>query len=128
MNNNDNKAYINKAYVDLKNMGIKSPILELTKEDLENGVRSAVIREVLFYTYQPIKEFIQKYANIFKNIKSPKTGQIIPFTVIEEIILKHTFVVLKDVFNNNGGVTKLQKELMSIFLSIMFSSLSSITV
>ena len=87
-------------------------------EDLENGVRSAVIREVLFYTYQPIKNFIQKYANVFNNIKSPKTGQIIPFTDVEEIILKHTFGVLKETFTNNGKATNLQKELISIFLSI----------
>lgn len=87
-------------------------------EDLENGVRGAVIREVLFYTYQPIKWFIQKYANIFKSIKNPKTGQTIPLTDVEEIILKHTFGVLKDTFDNSGRATKLQKELMSIFLSI----------
>ncbi len=87
-------------------------------EDLENGVRGAVIREVLFYTYQPIKWFIQKYANIFKSIKSPKTGQTIPLTDVEEIILKHTFGVLKETFTNNGKATNLQKELITIFLSI----------
>ena len=87
-------------------------------EDLENGIRSAVIREVLFYTYQPIKNFIQKYANVFNNIKSPKTGQIIPFTDVEEIILRHTFGVVKETFTNNGKATNLQKELISIFLSI----------
>lgn len=86
---------------------------------LEDGIRNAVVREVMSNVYAPIKTFIANNADVFGTIKSKKNNQPVPFEKVQEFILKHSFEMLKLTYEKNGK-TKLQKELVALFLTAKY--------
>lgn len=89
-------------------------------KDLEDGIRSAVIREVMSKVYEPIKAFIKNNSDVFKSIKSKKNKQPVPFEVVQDFILKHSFEMLKSSYETDGK-SKLQKELVALFLTSRYT-------
>ena len=87
---------------------------------MEDGIRSAVIREVMSKVYEPIKAFIKNNSDVFKSIKSKKSKQPVPFEVVQDFILKHSFEMLKSSYDTDGK-SKLQKELVALFLTSRYT-------
>ena len=53
---------------------------------------------------------IKNNSDVFKSIKSKKSKQPVPFEVVQDFILKHSFEMLKSSYDTDGK-SKLQKEL-----------------